>query len=115
MPRNDGRLEPGQRLNGAISARAWNRMLDAADVVLGDRYGQTADGPGGSVHYLAKTTAAWTKGTSQTLNLWAGTPSSESQLSDQVIAWNKFANVASGKWVMLARANGTFYLIAAEC
>lgn len=38
MPRNDGRLEPGQRLNGAISARAWNRMMDAADVVHGERY-----------------------------------------------------------------------------
>lgn len=39
MARQDGRLEPGQRLNGAISARAWNRALDAADIVLGDRYG----------------------------------------------------------------------------
>lgn len=45
MPRQDGRLEAGQRLNGAISARAWNRALDAADIVLGDRYGVTADGP----------------------------------------------------------------------
>ena len=39
MPRRDGRLEPGQPLNGAISAGAWNRMMDAADVVMGDRYG----------------------------------------------------------------------------
>ena len=45
MARQDGRLEPGQRLNGAISARAWNRMMDAADVVHGDRYSVTADGP----------------------------------------------------------------------
>lgn len=42
MPRNDGRLEPGQKLNGAISARAWNRMLDASDLVLGDSNGVTA-------------------------------------------------------------------------
>jgi len=35
MPRPDGRIEPGQPLRGAISARAWNRAQDAADLVLG--------------------------------------------------------------------------------
>lgn len=35
MPRSDGRIEPGQPLRGAISARAWNRAQDAADLVLG--------------------------------------------------------------------------------
>jgi hypothetical protein len=35
MARNDGRIEPGQKLAGAISARAWNRAQDAADRVLG--------------------------------------------------------------------------------
>ena len=35
MARPDGRLEPGQPLRGAISARAWNRAQDAADRVLG--------------------------------------------------------------------------------
>jgi hypothetical protein len=35
MPRPDGRIEPGQPLRGAISARAWNRAQDAADIVLG--------------------------------------------------------------------------------
>lgn len=35
MRRKDGRIEPGQSLRGAISARAWNRAQDAADVVLG--------------------------------------------------------------------------------
>lgn len=37
MRRNDGRIEPGQPLRGAISAKAWNRAQDAADVVLGQR------------------------------------------------------------------------------
>lgn len=107
------KVRPGERL--VISARAWNRAQEAADRVLGSQPGFAAAGFSGSQHYLAKTTETWAKGTSQTLNLWAGTPGSESQLSDQVIAWNKFATVASGKWVMLARANTTFYLIAAEC
>lgn len=35
MARNDGRLEPGQPLRGAVSARAWNRAQDAADLVIG--------------------------------------------------------------------------------
>jgi hypothetical protein len=38
MPRRpDGRIEPGQKLASAISARAWNRAQDAADIVLGER------------------------------------------------------------------------------
>ena len=35
MARNDGRIEKGQRLSSAISAKAWNRAQQAADVVLG--------------------------------------------------------------------------------
>lgn len=35
MPRADGRIEPGQKLSKAISARAWNRAQEAADIVLG--------------------------------------------------------------------------------
>jgi hypothetical protein len=35
MARNDGRIEAGQKLAGAISARAWNRAQEAADRVLG--------------------------------------------------------------------------------
>lgn len=41
MRRADGRIEPGQPLAGAISARAWNRAQDAADIVLGARPGVT--------------------------------------------------------------------------
>lgn len=45
--RQDGRIEPGQSLKSAISARAWNRAQDAADLVLGDRVGFGAEGPKG--------------------------------------------------------------------
>jgi hypothetical protein len=48
MPRPDGRIEPGQPLRGAISARAWNRAQDAADLVLGANPG-TAGVPGSTV------------------------------------------------------------------
>jgi len=39
MAKPDGRIEKGQRLSTAISARAWNRAQDAADIVLGVRPG----------------------------------------------------------------------------
>jgi hypothetical protein len=39
MAKPDGRIEKGQRLGSAISARAWNRAQDAADIVLGVRPG----------------------------------------------------------------------------
>jgi len=48
MPRPDGRIEPGQPLRGAISARAWNRAQDAADLVLGASTG-TSVTPGSPV------------------------------------------------------------------
>lgn len=42
MPsRKDGRIEKGQKIATAISARAWNRAQDAADIVIGDRYSVT--------------------------------------------------------------------------
>jgi hypothetical protein len=42
--RPDGRVEPGQRISSAFSARAWNRAQDAADVVLGARTSVSVDG-----------------------------------------------------------------------
>lgn len=37
-----GRIEPGQPLESAISARAWNRAQDAADIVMGAGAGMGA-------------------------------------------------------------------------
>jgi len=48
MQRPDGRIEKGQSLRGAISARAWNRAQDAADLVLGAHAG-TSGVPGSTV------------------------------------------------------------------
>ena len=44
MARNDGRIEKGQPLRTAISARAWNRAQEAADRVLGAQPGTAGDG-----------------------------------------------------------------------
>ena len=67
---------------------------------------------------LGKTTAAWAKNTTATIALYeAGTPPSETTSSESLAnCVNKFANVATGKWVIVARGvNGSYYLIAAEC
>ena len=68
MARNDGRIEAGQKLAGAISAKAWNRAQDAADRVLGAGTGVEA-GP------LAFTSAPYQwvyakNGTASTVNRW---------------------------------------------
>lgn len=41
---SNGRIEPGQPVSSAISARAWNRAQDAADIVLGVRSDYAAGG-----------------------------------------------------------------------
>lgn len=43
MARADGRIQPGQKLTSAVSARAWNRAQDAADLVLGQMPNMAAD------------------------------------------------------------------------
>lgn len=49
MARADGRVQPGQRVDTAFSARAWNRAQDAADIVLAAQRGVEAGGWGPSV------------------------------------------------------------------
>lgn len=72
----------------------------------------------GSPVRLGKTTAAWSKGTTATVTIYEeGTPPNETSSSTTIEnCVNKFANVASGKWVIVARGgNGYWYLISAEC
>jgi hypothetical protein len=77
------------------------------------------DGEGGTVR-LGKTTTAWAKGSLATITVYNnGTPPNETTASPAVTlsgCVNKFASVATGKWVMLAQTpEGYWYLIAAEC
>lgn len=71
--------------------------------------------PYASSHYLSKTSAEWKKDTKQTLTIYVGEPGSEAaSTGDTVEAWNKTGDIGSGKWVLLGRANGTFYLAGPE-
>ncbi len=61
------RIKPGP-LRGQISARAWNRAQDAADIVLGDRYSQAGGGP--SVGPVPYTPILAKNNTTGTVNRW---------------------------------------------
>jgi hypothetical protein len=89
------------------------------DTSVGGWYPYRGDDGGDPVR-LGKTTAAWNKGTLATITLYeSGTPPSETAASPAVTlekCVNKFANVATGKWVIVAKGgNGSWYLISAEC
>jgi len=74
MPRPDGRLEPGQPIRGAISARAWNRAQDAADLVLGS-FLNVSSGPS-SPHASPYTEALLQNNTGQDYEAFTGIPCS---------------------------------------
>jgi hypothetical protein len=92
------------------------RPLDLGEPV-GDEGG---GGGGGGTVRLGKTTGQWSKGTLATITLYEGgvppaeTASSPPETLEQCV--NKFSNVESDKWVIVALgANQAWYLIAAEC
>ena len=76
-----------------------------------------AGGDDGDPVRLGKTTSAWDKGTIATIDLYeTGTPPDETESGTLSGCVNKFADIASGRWVMVARAaNGSWYVISAEC
>lgn len=115
MANANGRLQAGQPLNGAISASKWNDLCDAADIVHGRTVGTKRSPIEGRTHLLCKTSAAWTKNTAQTVKLYGGEQGSEQELSSEVKAWNKFADIDENSFVMLARVGSGWYVISAEC
>lgn len=64
---------------------------------------------------LGKTDAAIAKGASGTVSIWSGVEGSEADTGVNVTAYNRFANVAITKWVLVVSIQGRLYLAAAEC
>ena len=105
-----------------ITAEAFQRMAAATrkvervgvDVPTDGWYPYVADDPGGIK--LCKTTAAWAKDTSADVDEYTGTPGSEKVATPpvKVKAWNKFGEVATGKWVLLGQVGGEWYLLSTE-
>lgn len=64
---------------------------------------------------LGKTDSAINKAASGTVSIWDGAEGSEADTGVNVTAYNRFANVSSGKWVWVMSKRGRLYLTAAEC
>lgn len=64
---------------------------------------------------LGKTDASHAAGASGTISVYDGTKGSESDTTRNITAWNRFADIDSGKWVLCAWVWNGYELIAAEC
>ena len=64
---------------------------------------------------IAKTTIAHDKGASQDVDFYAGTKGSESTTGVTVSAYNRFADLETGKWCIAIFIGGGWELIAGEC
>ena len=72
-------------------------------------YRQNQSARRASLFIIGKTTAAWAKGTSATVDVWAGDPLVDTGNTTE--AMNLFADIEADKWVALLGG----YLISAEC
>ena len=65
---------------------------------------------------IGKTDAAHNKGASGTISIYSGSASSSlTDTGDNVTAYNRFGNIASGKWVFVWTLPWGFEITAAEC
>jgi hypothetical protein len=103
--------------DGARRIVAATKIVEAGDRSMPPIRFRDPGGDDGDPVRLGKTTSAWSKGGTATIDLYEeGSPGSETYSGTLSGCRNKFANVASGKWVIVQRAaNGAYYLTAAEC
>lgn len=112
-------MRPGVK-GSVFDAESARRVARAVRAVEGG--GISAGGPAvtsagdDSDGVLCKTTAAWAKGTTATLQIWAGAPGAELNTGCTLTAYNRYAAIATGKWcTVLLHRHGYYYVIAAEC
>jgi archaellin len=107
-----------RRIVGA-SRETWGRISRAVrGVENGGRGGtsQPADyGSGDDADsVLCKTTAAWSKNSSATLQVWAGEPGSETNTGVTLTAYNRVAAFKSGDFVTVQlNRHGFYYVVGA--
>ena len=103
-----------------LSAQAEREVREVVRQVLGDQ--GAAHNPirrrhvvRDSYNIIGKTDSSIAKNASGTVSIYSGTAGSETDTAESVTAFNKFANVGSGKWVMCTLIGSVWYLSAAEC
>jgi hypothetical protein len=76
-------------------------------------------GGGGGQMKLGKVTAAWNKNSLKNVVVYSdGPPLGETTATPPEVipsCVNKFIDVRAGRWVMIGKVNGRWYLISAEC
>jgi len=87
----------------------WKEGTGSGQLVLA----RFASGGLGAV--LGKTSSAWSKGSSASIAVYSGTAGAETATGDTITAFNKFAAIASGKFVALLPIGSSYYVVAAEC
>jgi hypothetical protein len=107
-----------RRIVGA-SRETWGRISRAVRGVENSGRGGTTQPPDyGSGDdadaVLCKTTAAWAKNTSATLQVWAGEPGSEANTGVTLTAYNRVASFKSGDFVTVQlNRHGFYYAVGA--
>jgi hypothetical protein len=83
----------------------------------GLRWGYVMLGVPGSQILLGSTNAAHNKNASGTINVYRGTTKGSEVFTsgDTISAYNRFANLAIGTWVLCAYVQGGWEIIAAAC
>jgi hypothetical protein len=65
--------------------------------------------------FLGKTDGAHSVDASGTISLYMGVQGSETDSTYDITAWNKYADIGSGKWCSGSWINGKPYITAARC
>jgi len=113
-------MRPGGSKGTAFDPETARRVLRATRAIEGEAPpiggARVTSAGDDSDAVLCKTTSAWSKGSSATLQIWAGAPGSEADTGVTLTAYNRYAAIATGKFctVMLHR-HGYYYVVAAEC
>ena len=118
-------MSQGVRITESFAQRIAStvRRVDAMPISSGDgkipvRFEEGPQAAQPAALRLCKTSSAFNKGTTATLNVWeSGTPPSETQTSGETIEGvvNKLFDIPADKWVLVGRAlNGAWYVVSAE-
>jgi hypothetical protein len=104
-----------RRIIGA-SRESWGRIGRAVRGVensgRGEKIGSPHVGSDDADAVLCKTTAAWAKGSSATLQVWTGTPGSETNTGVTISAYNRVSAFKSGDFVTVQmNRHGYYYVV----
>jgi hypothetical protein len=119
-------------INVQATTDLWAYVNSGDDVLKGDRFWgdvrllMTPPGTGEQLlwvsfeksphSWLGKSDSSLAKGASGTVSVWAGAVGSESDTTFNITSvYNRFANVATTKWVTVTRLHRKPYLTSAEC